>query len=33
MAPNNVNTMAVAALSASNLGFEKVKACLVADPA
>ena len=32
LAPNNVNTMAVGALSALNLGFDKVKACLVADP-
>lgn len=33
MAPNNVNTMAVGALSALNLGFDGVQACLVADPA
>lgn len=32
LAPNNVNTMAVGALSAQNLGFDKVQACLVADP-
>lgn len=32
MAPNNVNTMAVGALCAQNLGFDKVEACLVADP-
>lgn len=31
LAPNNVNTMAVGALSAQNLGFDKVQACLVAD--
>ena len=33
LAPNNVNTMAVGALAAHNLGFDKVQACLVADPA
>lgn len=33
LAPNNVNTMAVGALCAQNLGFDKVQACLVADPA
>lgn len=32
LAPNNVNTMAVGALSSPNLGFDKVQACLVADP-
>ncbi|RNA08158.1 L-aspartate dehydrogenase [Brachionus plicatilis] len=32
LAPNNVNTMAVGALSALNLGFDKVQACLIADP-
>lgn len=32
LAPNNVNTMAVGALVAHNLGFDKVQACLVADP-
>jgi len=31
LAPNNVNTMACAALAAHNLGFDKVKARLVAD--
>jgi len=31
LAPNNVNTMACAAIAASNLGFDKVKARLVAD--
>jgi len=31
LAPNNVNTMACAALAATNLGFDKVKARLVAD--
>ena len=31
MAPNNVNTMAVGALCAHNLGFDKVEACLVSD--
>ena len=32
LAPNNVNTMAVGALAAQNLGFDVVQACLVADP-
>lgn len=32
LAPNNVNTMAIGALAAVNLGFDKVQACLVADP-
>ncbi|BFZ18548.1 hypothetical protein BsWGS_21587 [Bradybaena similaris] len=32
IAPNNVNTMAVAALAAHNLGFDKVQAFLVSDP-
>ena len=32
LAPNNVNTMAVGALVAQNLGFDGVMACLVADP-
>ena len=32
LAPNNVNTMAVGAICAHNLGFDKVQACLVADP-
>jgi aspartate dehydrogenase len=31
LAPNNVNTMAVGALVAHNLGFDNVQACLVAD--
>jgi len=31
LAPNNVNTMAVGALCAHNLGFDKVEACLVSD--
>ena len=33
MAPNNVNTMAAAALAAPNLGFDGVQARLVVDPA
>lgn len=32
LAPNNVNTMAAAALAAHNLGFDKTQGCLVADP-
>ncbi|XP_028396629.1 putative L-aspartate dehydrogenase [Dendronephthya gigantea] len=32
LAPNNVNTMAVAAIAAHNLGFSGVHGCLVADP-
>ncbi|KAK7481556.1 hypothetical protein BaRGS_00027205 [Batillaria attramentaria] len=32
LAPNNVNTMAAAAIAAHNLGFDKVQGCLVADP-
>lgn len=32
LAPNNVNTMAAAAIAAHNLGFDRVEACLVADP-
>ena len=32
MAPNNVNTMAVAALVAPSLGFDGVQGCLIADP-
>jgi predicted dinucleotide-utilizing enzyme len=32
LAPNNVNTMAVGALVAHNIGFDKVMARLVADP-
>ncbi|KAM6289081.1 aspartate dehydrogenase domain-containing protein [Aegotheles albertisi] len=32
LAPNNVNTMAAAAMAAPNLGFDGVQACLVADP-
>ncbi len=31
LAPNNVNTMACAALAAHNLGFDKTVGCLVAD--
>ena len=31
LAPNNVNTMAVAALVAQNLGFDNVIGCLIAD--
>ena len=31
LAPNNVNTMAVGATIASNLGFDGVQACLIAD--
>ena len=33
LAPNNVNTMAAAAIAAQNLGFDKVIGCLVSDPA
>uniref|UniRef100_A0A493SUE4 Aspartate dehydrogenase domain-containing protein n=1 Tax=Anas platyrhynchos platyrhynchos TaxID=8840 RepID=A0A493SUE4_ANAPP len=32
LAPNNVNTMAAAAVAAPSLGFDGVRACLVADP-
>uniref|UniRef100_A0A0B7A0X2 Aspartate dehydrogenase domain-containing protein n=1 Tax=Arion vulgaris TaxID=1028688 RepID=A0A0B7A0X2_9EUPU len=32
LAPNNVNTMAAAALAGHNLGFDKVQGCLVSDP-
>ena len=32
LAPNNVNTMAAAAVAASNLGFDKVLGRLVSDP-
>uniref|UniRef100_A0A8R1DHH9 DUF108 domain-containing protein n=1 Tax=Caenorhabditis japonica TaxID=281687 RepID=A0A8R1DHH9_CAEJA len=32
LAPNNVNTMAGGAIAASNLGFDNVKAKLIADP-
>ena len=32
LAPNNVNTMSVAALAAHNLGFDGVQGCLIADP-
>ena len=32
LAPNNVNTMAVAAIAGHNLGFGGVQGCLVADP-
>lgn len=31
LAPNNVNTMAIGATIASNLGFDRVQGCLVAD--
>ena len=32
LAPNNVNTMAAAALAAHNLGFDHVTGCLISDP-
>lgn len=32
LAPNNVNTMAAAALAAHNLGFDKVQGSIVSDP-
>ena len=32
LAPNNVNTMAAAAMAAHNLGFDKVQGCLISDP-
>ncbi|XP_035691956.1 putative L-aspartate dehydrogenase [Branchiostoma floridae] len=32
LAPNNVNTMAAAAVAAHNLGFDVVRGCLVSDP-
>lgn len=32
LAPNNVNTMAAAALAAHNLGFDNVSGCLISDP-
>lgn len=32
LAPNNVNTMAAAAVAAHNLGFDGVRGCIVADP-
>ena len=32
LAPNNVNTMAAAALAAHNLGFDKAQGCIIADP-
>ena len=32
LAPNNVNTMAAAAMAAHNLGFDGVKGCLIANP-
>lgn len=32
LAPNNVNTMAGAAIAAHNLGFDKVQGCLISDP-
>uniref|UniRef100_A0A2P2I3S7 Aspartate dehydrogenase domain-containing protein n=2 Tax=Hirondellea gigas TaxID=1518452 RepID=A0A2P2I3S7_9CRUS len=33
LAPNNVNTMAAAAVAAHNLGFDGVNGCLISDPA
>jgi predicted dinucleotide-utilizing enzyme len=33
LAPNNVNTMAGAAIAAHNLGFDHTRAKLIADPA
>jgi len=33
VAPVNVNTMAVASIAASNLGFDKVVGCIISDPA
>lgn len=32
LAPHNTNTMAVAAIAASNLGFDNVIGCLISDP-
>lgn len=32
LAPNNVNTMAVAAMAAHNLGFDGVQGCLISNP-
>lgn len=32
LAPNNVNTMASAAIAAHNLGFDHVQGCLISDP-
>jgi hypothetical protein len=32
LAPNNVNTMAAAAIAARNLGFDGVRAVLISDP-
>lgn len=32
LAPNNVNTMAAAAIAAHNLGFDKVSGSIVSDP-
>ncbi|KAG7162754.1 L-aspartate dehydrogenase-like, partial [Homarus americanus] len=32
LAPNNVNTMAAAAMAAHNLGFDGVQGCLISDP-
>ena len=32
LAPNNVNTMAAAAMAAHNLGFNGVQGCLISDP-
>jgi aspartate dehydrogenase len=31
-APNNVNTMAAAAIAAHNLGFDETHCCLISDP-
>lgn len=32
LAPNNVNTMAAAAVAANNLGFDQVRGRIIADP-
>lgn len=32
LAPNNVNTMAAAAVAAHNLGFDKAQGCIISDP-
>lgn len=32
LAPNNVNTMAAAAVAAHNLGFDNVQGCIISDP-
>lgn len=32
LAPNNVNTMAAAAVAAHNLGFDQVNGCIISDP-